>query len=281
MNVPLLLALAVAAVAQVALPLAAGRWARARLRTSWRPFLFGAAVFAIAQLAVRLPLLNWMRPGFRADGSGMEQALLWAVWVAASLALVEQAGRYLGYRAFLRRGLRRNWANAVMYGLGHGALESIFLFGIPTLIALVNAAVLPQVSPTALGLSWSETRWVIATQRQIALMEPWPPLTQALERALVLVVQAGLAVLVLQVFLRASWRWLGYALGLHFVVGLAPALSAGRFGEAATLAVLAATAAVTGYWALRLRPLPPLSPAASATARGGRHREWRGRRRSG
>ncbi|MGQ9553135.1 MAG: hypothetical protein ACUVWR_03365 [Anaerolineae bacterium] len=60
----------------------------------------------------------------------------------------------------------------------------------------------------------------------------------------------------LQVFLRNSWCWLGYALGLHFLVDLAAPLAAAYVSVFLAEAIVAVFASAAVYWMLRLRPIP-------------------------
>ena len=254
MSVPVVIAFVIAILVETALPIAAGFWAESHLDVAWRVFAYGALVFAVSQLALRIPLLNLLstRVGITRE-SGFPMILAWSAFLAATAALFEQAGRYLGYR-FLFKNTKRNWNNAVMYGLGHGGLESIFIVGLPTIITLANILTIPGLDPQAMGLSPEQTQQLLSAKEQIATLGWWMPITAALERVLTLGFQVSMSVLVLQVFLRGSWRWLGYALGLHFLVDLAAPLAATYVNVFLAEAIVAVFAGASLYWALRLRP---------------------------
>ena len=266
---PLVIAAFVVAIAvEVGAPIAAGFWVEAHLDVPWRLFFYGAMVFAAAELALRVPLLNLLGPRLSATAeSGLPAVLGWSAVVAGSAALLETVGRYLGFR-YLFRDQRRTWNSAVMYGLGHGGLESIFLVGMPTLVTFLNALTIPGMDPVALGLSAEQAERLRLAQVEIARLGPLIPLSAALERLLALALQVALSVLVVQVFLRASRRWLVYAFAIQFGVGLIMGLLFTYSRISLALGFLAVAVAVAGYWALTLRPAPvPVAPARSRKTR--------------
>lgn len=257
-----------AIVVEVLGPLAAGFWAEGSLDVPWRLFLYGALVFLLSQVVVRLPLINLAGGALHIGPQTQGWALFgWLALLAATAAIVENVGRYLGYR-YLLRDYRKTWNEAVMYGLGHGGLESILVVGLPMLLALSNILSLPGMDAQKLGLTPDQAKQLAAAKEQIAQLRFWMPLFGALERMLTLAFQASLSVLVAQVFRRHQWRWLGYAMALHFLLDLlAPAASSflARPGQAGMpqlfdyivpefVVLLFASLAV--YWAVKLRPLP-------------------------
>src|SRR5512135_27806 len=64
----------------------------------------------------------------------------WLVILALTAGIFEEVGRYLGYRIFMRRE-EKTWNKGVMYGLGHGGLESAVLIGGLLLLSVINLAV--------------------------------------------------------------------------------------------------------------------------------------------
>ncbi|MHB0876134.1 MAG: YhfC family glutamic-type intramembrane protease [Anaerolineae bacterium] len=264
MSIAVIVAFVVALLVELALPFAAGFWVEAKLDVPWRAFWYGALVYGLAQLAVRIPLLSLLGPEMApADADGFTLILAWAVILAGSTALVELAGRYLGYR-FLFRDLKCTWETAIMFGLGMATLESLFLVGLPTLLTFANALSLPGMDPVAMGLDAAQTEQLRLAQAELANLSVWVPLSAAVERLFAMLLQVALAVLVLQAFTarapdrRPSRRWLWYSLALQFGVGMAVSI-ASTYGSVLLAEVLLAVASVAaGYWALRLRPAPVL-----------------------
>jgi len=57
--------------------------------------------------------------------------------LALSAGVFEEVGRYVDYGLFMRRE-PRTWSKAVMFGIGHGGLESAVPVGGLTLLGSVN-----------------------------------------------------------------------------------------------------------------------------------------------
>ena len=258
MSIAATVAFVIALLVEIPLPFVVGFWVEGKLDVPWRAFWYGALVYGLAQLALRIPLLSLVGPKVApADGDGFAAILAWTVVLAGSTALVELAARYLGYR-YLFRGLGRTWQGGVMFGLGMGTLESLFLVGLPTLLTFANALSLPGMDPVAQGFDAEQTVQLREAQAQLATLSAWMPLSAAVERLLTLLLQMALAVLVLQAFTRSSRRWLWYALAVQFGVGLMATLASTYGSILLAEVLLALSAAGCAYWALRLRPSPAL-----------------------
>jgi uncharacterized membrane protein YhfC len=98
-----------------------------------------------------------------------------------------------------------------MFGLGHGALESILLAGLPLAGLLVTWVMasrgLIPAGPVLEGVS-----------QQTAALDFWRVQLAALERASAMAVHVGLALIVLQMWIRGGIRWLLLAILLHFAI---------------------------------------------------------------
>ena len=89
----------------------------------------GAGVFFVSQIVLRfpwqIPLGIWLGP--RIAGS----SALTTAWLGASAltaALFEEVGRWAGYRWLVPKA--RTYDEALVYGVGHGGIESILLVGL-------------------------------------------------------------------------------------------------------------------------------------------------------
>lgn len=261
---PYLVASYLAAIAfEMLFPLLLAIWLRRRLEAAWRHFGFGAAVFAASQLFTRIPAMKvtelLLRRRFEASAS---LRLGWLISAAFTAGLFEEGGRFLGYRLFWRSSAP-TWDNAVMYGVGHGGLESMVLVGGLSVLGLINTVVLSSMDLSAVTQETKVLRQVRKARRVIAGLPSWAPLLGALERLFSMAVHVSLSVLVLQCFVRRDRRWLLLAMGYHGVTNLAAMLTAramgsgggavGR-GDLVTEGVVALFAVVSLWIALRLRP---------------------------
>lgn len=256
LNMAVLAAQVAAILFAILYPLALAVVARRRLGVGWRFFGYGALIFFLFQLISRVPLMQGVQyliaPQLQAS-----RALLiaWLVTAAVTAALFEEIGRYIGYR-WLMRNEEKTWPKAIMYGIGHGGIESILLVGGLMIVGLINMIVLPNIP-----LDTIPEAQRAQVQAQIAALqnEPaWLPLLGAWERLWTLPIQIAFSVIVLQVFRRGSLRWLWLAIAGHTLVDLSVALPAllNLQGTGATLLVegivtLFGIAALWVIWRLR------------------------------
>ena len=185
-------------------------------------------------------------------------------------ALFEEVGRYVGYRVFMRRE-EKTWSKAVMYGLGHGGLESFVLVGGLTLLGAVNSGAWPTAD-------WPSYRTTSGPSRRsnckyVNSQPGWVALLSAWERLWTVPIQVGFSVIVLQVFRRGRMIWLLWAvLGHAFVdlvaVGLQQLLGTGL----GALLVIEGVVAIFGLiavwiiWRLRESPARSASPGSESLA---------------
>ena len=218
----------VAIVFAILYPLVLAILARRRLGISWRYFGYGALIFFLFQLISRVPLVtilgNVLAPQL---ASSRVFLLFWLIALPLTAALFEEIGRYVGYRWLMRKE-EKTWDKAVMYGLGHGGLESIVLVGGLGLISLVNILVLSSINLNILPAS--QHAQVLQQLAAIHAQPAWFPLLGAWERLWGIPFHVAMSVVVLQVFRRGQIRWLWLAVLLHTLLDLSATLLPQWFG---------------------------------------------------
>ncbi len=113
-----------AVLIEIALPLVLAFVARRRLGVSWRYFGYGALIFFLFQLISRVPIVQLVQGLIQPQlAASFSLQVAWVAILSLTAGLCEEIGRYVGYR-WLMRGEERTWSKALMYGLGHGGLES-------------------------------------------------------------------------------------------------------------------------------------------------------------
>jgi uncharacterized membrane protein YhfC len=259
----------------VAFPLLLAVWVRRKYGVQWTFFLYGALVFLVFQILTRVPAIQVAQYLLRDALQASETLLLgWLAIAAITAGLFEEVGRYLGYR-YLWRKEGKMWERALMYGVGHGGLESMLLVGGLAVIGLVNVIVLSTMDANQLPLAEGQLAQLQAAQAQIRMMPWWLPLLGGVERVFAMSVQVSLSVMVLQCFLRDSLKWLWAAIGYHALLDLVAVIlnhfiGTGKGmgpGVAGVEAVVAIFAAISLSLTLRLRDdrysasaTPPQSP---------------------
>lgn len=199
----------------IVFPLVVAFIAGRRLHVSWRYFGFGAMVFLAAQILTRLPAVAVIQTLFATQLRSPPLMWVWLVTLSVTAGLFEEIGRFLGYR-WLMRGEDKIWPKAIMYGLGHGGLESMVVAGGGSLLSVVGLVVALTRPPDALSQqARAQVDQLLTTLRS---QPDWFPLLGAWERVAAMGIQVALSTIVLQVFRRARLRWLWLAVLLHALV---------------------------------------------------------------
>jgi uncharacterized membrane protein YhfC len=214
MSVDPIVALSLALAALVCLigPIALGVLWKQRTGVAAAPFGWGMAAFAGA-LVLRLwqfPLSRWVHKSHPASVTGF------LLLSACTAGVFEEVGRWVGYRTVLQA--ERSQRVGVMYGLGHGACESILLVGGLPMLGLLVAAMLAAQGRIPAG------SMTLALQQQIEALGAWGLPLAVLERASAMAIHVGLSLIVLQTFTRGGAGWLALAVVIHTAVDAAAAL---------------------------------------------------------
>jgi uncharacterized membrane protein YhfC len=249
-------------------PLALGLFARRRLGVGWRYFGYGALIFVLFQLVSRVPVTLAIQALITPQLQASRAALIsWIAISALTAGVCEELGRYVGYR-WLMKGEEKTWAKGVMYGLGHGGIESMLLVAGLVAVTLIQVLALARTDLSTLPLTAEQRAQAAQQLAAIAAQPSWAPLVGAWERVWTIPLHVALSLVVLQVFVRGSIRWLWLAILAHALVdllgaGIAPMLQLS--GMAALLvpeAIITAVGLLSLWviWALRDRPAVEAAP---------------------
>ncbi len=241
-------ALGVAALIALLLPVAVAVALRRRTGASWRAFFIGAAIFLVFQIVLRLPwqiaIGVWLQKHHAADAVWMNG---WLAVSALTAALFEELGRYFVFRRFVAEKSARS---AAMLGAGHGGLESILLVGVSLVGALVTYVLFTH------GLLPVPAEQLAKVTEQLSALTPAKALAGGVERIFALAAQIGFALLVMRAVAEKARGPLLLALGTHFLLDLVAGGMAQHAPLWATEAVLAIGASAVLTLGLRSwRPL--------------------------
>ncbi len=233
------------AIVMIALPLVLGAILVRRYGVRWSLFGWGAVTFVGSQI-VHLPLLQGLTLGLRDATMLRTHALVTnAIVLGLAAGVCEEGARYLGYRFLVPDA--RTWAKALMLGAGHGGMEAILLGG------LSGVATLHLI---ASGTWAPETLALAAAPATARALPPGPmiPLLGALERVFALADHLALSVMVLQTFVRRSWRWLLAAIAWHALLDGTAVYGAGTVSAVTLEGILAVFALASVGIVAGLRP---------------------------
>jgi uncharacterized membrane protein YhfC len=233
----LVITTAMAVVFVIGYPLALGVIVRKKLAVSWKYFWFGALVFLVFQLLTRVPVVTVLQATVLMHLLLTSTAFTW-IWLlilAITAGLFEEVGRYVGYRLLLRRE-PKTWSKAVMFGLGHGGLESIVVVGGQIVLTAINDVVLSTINVNSLPAA--QRQGVIQLFAAINAEPFWFPLLAAWERLWTIPLHMALAVMVVQVFRRQQMRWLFLAILFHALVDFLAVAFPQAFGHSIPITLL-------------------------------------------
>jgi uncharacterized membrane protein YhfC len=265
-----LASLAFSAFFVIVYPLALATFVWRRFGVSWRFFAYGVGIFFIFQLMTRIPMVQLVQAMIGSQlRSSTALMALWLVLLSFTAGLFEEFGRYVGYRWIMVKD-PKTWEVGVMYGLGHGGIESIVLVGLSQLTLL---AVL-IFSPLVAGLLPLELRGLLAQlTAPLVGSPPWLPLLAAWERFWTLFFHVAMSLVVLQVFRRGRIGWLWLAIGLHtltnvVVVGIPSLLPIPQQTSQLLAEGLAGVVGLLSLWAIWRFKQDKESPALVEPAQG-------------
>jgi uncharacterized membrane protein YhfC len=256
------------ALLMIAIPLILAPLFIRHMRVSWRLFAIGTATFIASQI-LHIPFNLWILNPLlnQLSSSGLQANMMLALTAVAaglSAGVFEESARYLIYRIWLRK--ERSWEQALMFGLGHGGIEAMFL-GLLALIAFFQALALRGADLSTMVTA--EQLPLVSTSLQEYWSAPWyMALLGAVERALAICLHLGLAVLVWRAVVSRSIGWLALAVGWHTLanaVALIVYQQWGAYAAEGTVAILAGISLVLAFASRRAAPGVQPDPDAANT----------------
>lgn len=234
-------------------PFLLGAYLRRWHGTSWVLFGIGAVTF-IASQVVHIPLNYGLTALFRQPwmpGPAPEWRLAFnAVVLGLTAGLCEETARYLVLRFWARTA--RTWRQGVMFGAGHGGIESV-LVGLTVALTLVNMIVLRTMDVSALPLP-PEQAAVAAAQVEAFWQTPlYLPLLAAAERLMAMLLHIALATLIMHGVVRKRLWPLWVAIAWHALANAVTVYVNGTWGPVASEGALAVLSlgSVALLWATR------------------------------
>ena len=216
------IAFIVSLLVQVGYPLGAILVYRRRAYTPWIVYLYGALIFALFQMFTWLPFSAFVDIVWGERVTSSAGAFVWLMAMATLTALIEEGGRVVGYRYLFRRsGLRLTWQNGVAFGLGHNAVETMWLIAGLTFVSFVAYLLAGPLFAGELGGLSADAPGASSLALLSARSVTWTqPLVVALERILALPHQVAWALLVMESLASRQKRWFGFALLYHTSVAV-------------------------------------------------------------
>ena len=132
--------LGIGAVLGIVVPLGIAIWWTIRKKENFTTILIGAAVFVLFALLLEKPIQNALiLPDHGVSRFINARPVLWAFVVGLFPGVFEETGRFVAFKTVLKK--RKNKETSISYGIGHGGIEVIIIFGM-TYITYLSYAVM-------------------------------------------------------------------------------------------------------------------------------------------
>ncbi len=212
-----------------ALPLAAFLYLRLKKKADILPFFIGCAVMVLFALILEA-LVHQLILGSETGARIQRNVWLYAAYGGLMAGLFEETGRFLALKTVLRKYQGRD-INALMYGAGHGGIESALLLGVTMINNVIYSFIINAGGASAL-LAPLPDAGKAQVQDAVQKLISTPShhfLLGGVERIFAVVLQISLSVLVWFAAKRPGKRWLfPAAIGLHAIVDAATVILAGN-----------------------------------------------------
>lgn len=136
----------VSAIAVVVIPLVGAFYLKRKYNCKIKAFLCGALIWLLFA-SILESIVHQVVLGSPAGATIQGNIFLYGLYGGFMAALFEETGRFLGFKYYLR-GPKKNNMNAVMYGMGHGGFEAIYVLGIGM---ISNIACAVMINSGAIG----------------------------------------------------------------------------------------------------------------------------------
>ena len=212
--------MAVAALMGIAVPVALAWWLVRQYHIRWQTILIGAGTFVVFALLLE-PILHQVVLKGPHGTTIMGNTWYYALYGGLAAGLFEETGRFLSMKYLMRK--EPSCAlPGVGYGIGHGGMEMLMIFGITMISNLVMSVMINagQTDVLLAKVPEEQLSQVQAQFAQLASLSAGTLLIGLWERLSALILQLGLSLLVWTAVRRGGkWLWLfPAAILLHALV---------------------------------------------------------------
>ncbi len=232
-----------------------GLYLSRKYNLGWKLYFVGGATYLAAQI-ISILVSGLIQNITQSYAPALPVQLMLTLLFLFVLIGIEEAVRYGVYRWWVKD--VRSWPEGLMLGAGHGGVEVILigLFAITQVVQLIqlrHADLATIFSPDKLqdATNYVNTFW------SKAWYNVFP---EALRSAFTLPVQLACSLLVLQVFLRRQYRWLGIAIVWHVIASASLYFLPSDQYAYLPVIFLAIAGVISVGIIMKLRPQPEVAP---------------------
>lgn len=199
---------------------------RKRKWLSWKPLGIGMLIFILFSQVLEKMLHMIM---IDADGASLkwtDSKALFVLYAVLAAGIFEEVGRYIGFKWMLKN--HRDYKDGLSFGLGHGGIEAVLIGAFGAINAIVLASMIQSgtfdkmIAPTL-------PKEQAALIKDMVLHTPFSMYVLAgLERVFALAFHIAMSLLVLLGVREQKFRYIIFAILLHALMDVAPALYQAR-----------------------------------------------------
>ena len=193
-----------------------------RFRVKAAPFFFGVITFIIFAIVLE----SFAHEYFLSGTTGLSQAILnnpflYAIYGGLAAGIFEEFGRFFCMLTVMKRFMYQK-ENSIIYGIGHGGMEAIFIGAFTMLQNLMVAVVLNDYGSVEAyaGQSGSAEGAKVVTDLLNTLIDTPASayILSGMERLAALVLQIALSVLVYKAVIRKKYAYILVPIVLHALI---------------------------------------------------------------
>ncbi|MBR4772482.1 MAG: YhfC family intramembrane metalloprotease [Bacteroidales bacterium] len=252
----------------IGIPVCLAWWAVKKHDTKLSTILIGAATFIVAALVLESIVHKLVLTGARGTAI-MGNMWYYALYGGLMAGLFEETGRFLAMKFFMKKEASST-KSGVAYGLGHGGIEMMLLFGLSMISSLSMAIMINsgQVDTLFSQAPGGAQELMAAQIDQLKSASAGEYLYGLWERFSAIILQVSLSILVWAAVRKGGkWLWLfPAAILLHALVdGVAVIMSKslGMFAVELIITVMAVAISLLA-WLVARKAFPTTAPAPDA-----------------
>lgn len=209
--------------------------------------LVGALTFIISALVLEKLLHTAV---FKAFGTALNANIwLYALYGGLAAAVFEETGRLLAMKYAMKGSLNKQ--NSVMYGIGHGGIESVIIAGLSHLALIFVAVYLNNAPAEKISVLMAKSPALFQQMQAIAAIPAFTLCLSGIERIAAFALQISLSYLVYRAVAEKKAKLFLAALGLHFFVDASAVIMAKYAPSYITELYLLSAVSTVSYYTFR------------------------------
>ena len=228
-----------------------------KYKTGILPLLTGAGVFILFALILEQLFHGLIvGPASPIADTIKNSPLLLGLYGGFAAGIFEETGRLLAFLFILKKA--RDWSHGTVYGIGHGGIESWLLVSLTYVsnLALSLMANSGQIETMKATLPAAQIEILDLGLQALSSTDPSLFFMAGIERALTIIIQIGLSLLVLYALRKRKYQYFGLAILLHAALDFAAVFMNAKINNIfITELVVLAFAAASLVWIIKSKSL--------------------------